>query len=293
MTTNPQCHLFVIFAREAHQAVLFRRGPRLWTQLILWNTDVDTFIEGQWFKGTIYVRRCDVSPDASKLIYFAAKHYKRFNPEAAIRNNWTAISRPPYLTALAMWDTSDTWGGGGYFKDNKTVYVTWTEQSLQAHHQHLPEGFEAKSLFPKYDVGVEDGIYYHLLLEKRGWTRIEGDFSWNKVLHQYESPRVVWRKDNSDQSHSLLWTMPLGGPDRPHEFKLRRHRDNQEAVVDSGEWADWDHRGRLIYCNSGRLFMGTLLSDQIESVQLADFNSNKPTLIQSPAWARTWDEPSR
>ncbi len=192
-----------------------------------------------------------------------------------------------------MWDTSDTWGGGGYFEDNETVYVTWTEQGLQAHHQHLPEGFEVMSLFPKYDVGVEDGIYYHLLLEKRGWTRIEGDFSWNKVLHQYESPTVVWRKDNPDQSHSLLWTMPLGSQDRPHEFKLRRHRGGKEAVVDSAEWADWDHRGRLIYSNSGRLFMGTLLTDQFESVQLADFNSNKPTLIQSPAWARTWDESSR
>src|SRR5579871_2238579 len=148
MTTKQECRLFVIFAREAHKAVIFRRGPRLWTQLILWNTDSDTFIEGQWFKGTIYTKRCDLSPDASKLIYFGAKHYKRFKPDAVTKNNWTAISRPPYLTALALWDTSDTWGGGGFFEDDNTVYLSLSEQGIHDHHQLVPEGFVVQSLFP-------------------------------------------------------------------------------------------------------------------------------------------------
>lgn len=290
MPANPECHLFVIFAREAHQAVIFRHGPHLWTQIILWDTNADTFTDGQWFKGTIYTERCDVSPDASKMIYFAAKHYKRFNPDAAVKNNWTAISRPPYLTAFAMWDASDTWGGGGYFEDDNTLYITWTEQAIEAKNQPLPEKFEVRSVFPKYDVGVEDGIYYNLLLEKRGWVRIEGDFSWNKILHRYESPMIVWRKDSPDHSHSLIWNMPLSGPDHSYKFKLLRHHDNAEFMMDSREWADWDQRGRLIYTNSGDLFRGILRSDGIESVLLASFSSNKPKLIQSPAWARTWDQ---
>src|SRR5260221_8777157 len=101
MTTQPICHLFIILARDVHQAVILRRGPHIWTQMLLWNTKTDTFTEGQWLKGTLYPRRCDLSPDGSKLIYFVAKHYKH--------NYWTAISRPPYFTALAMWDTSGTW----------------------------------------------------------------------------------------------------------------------------------------------------------------------------------------
>src|SRR5260221_2647071 len=147
MTSRSECNLFVIFARETHQAVIFRHGPHIWTQIILWDTDADTFTEGQWFKGTIYTKRCDVSPDASKMICFAAKHYKRFNPDAAIKHNWTAISRPPYLTALAMWDDSGTWAGGGYFEDDKTLCLTWTEQAIQAHDQFVPEGFEVRSLY--------------------------------------------------------------------------------------------------------------------------------------------------
>src|SRR5215831_4419387 len=90
------CRLFVILAREASKAVIFRRGPSRWTQLILWDTQHDTFVYGQWFKGRIYERRCDLSPDGSKLIYFAAKWRK---PLAS----WTAISTPPWWTAHALW----------------------------------------------------------------------------------------------------------------------------------------------------------------------------------------------
>ena len=34
---NP-ARLFVILAREAHKAVIFRRVPSLWTQVIVWDT---------------------------------------------------------------------------------------------------------------------------------------------------------------------------------------------------------------------------------------------------------------
>ena len=69
----PNCRLFPIFAREKSVCVIFRRGPSKWTQLILWDTETDEITNGQWFKGRIYERRCDLSPDGTKLIYFAQK----------------------------------------------------------------------------------------------------------------------------------------------------------------------------------------------------------------------------
>jgi hypothetical protein len=295
MTTKRECNLFVIFAREAHQAVIFRCGPSIWTEIILWDTDADTFTEGHWFRGTIDTYLCDVSPDASKMIYTAEKNHKWWILDSATKHNWTAISRPPYLTALAMWANSDT-PGGGYFEDDKTVYVALTEQAIQAQNQPLPEGFRVQSLFPTYDIGkydlsVRDGIYYNLLLEKRGWARIEGDFSWNKILHHYESAKVIWWKDSFDHSYSLLWMMPLSGYDHRYRFRLLRHQSNAEFEVDNCAWADWDQRGRLIYINSGSLFVGNLLSDRIEPVQIADFSANQRKLFPPPAWARTWDQP--
>src|SRR5215207_8893741 len=104
------CHLFVILARDVNKAVIFRRGPRLWTQLILWDTNTDTFTEGQWFKGTLYLQRCALSPDGSKMIYFAAKHYKKPSISTSpYSDTWTAISRPPYFTALAQAHAHGTW----------------------------------------------------------------------------------------------------------------------------------------------------------------------------------------
>jgi hypothetical protein len=88
--------LFVIMARKAPIAAIIRRGPSKQVRLIAWNTDTDTFEGGQWLKGRIYERRCDLSPDGRYLIYFAANHKSPIY-------SWTAISRLPYLTALAFW----------------------------------------------------------------------------------------------------------------------------------------------------------------------------------------------
>ena len=57
---------------------------------------------GQWFKGRIYEKRCDLSPDGTKLIYFAQKINTRTLNDPKYSYAWTAISRPPYLTALAL-----------------------------------------------------------------------------------------------------------------------------------------------------------------------------------------------
>jgi hypothetical protein len=40
-------------ARNAHVALVIRRGPSSWSQLTLWDTDRDLFTEGSWFRGRI------------------------------------------------------------------------------------------------------------------------------------------------------------------------------------------------------------------------------------------------
>src|SRR5262245_50581242 len=96
------CWMFVILARAANLGVILRRGPTEWWRVNLWNTKRDTFEPGQCFRGRIYPEKCDLSPNGKLFIYFAGK----FQPLAADRgygDTWTAVSRPPYLTALALW----------------------------------------------------------------------------------------------------------------------------------------------------------------------------------------------
>src|SRR5436190_3673632 len=106
--------LYGLLARESSKAILFRRGPSKKVLLISWDTDSDTFEEGQWLNGRIYERRCDLSPNGELLVYFAAKFP---------HSSWTAVCRPPYLTALAMWPKGDAWGGGGLFATNTKLQL--------------------------------------------------------------------------------------------------------------------------------------------------------------------------
>ena len=115
--SKPQSpRLFAILARDARVGAIFRRGPSNQVLLIKWNLEDDSFEPGQWFKGRIYERRCDLSPSGRRLIYFAANHKKPYYA-------WTAVSRPPYLTALALWAKGDCWGGGGQFERENSILL--------------------------------------------------------------------------------------------------------------------------------------------------------------------------
>src|SRR6266496_5416829 len=94
---HPHARLHVLLAREAPIAVILRRGPTNWVQMIKWRTDTDTFESGQWFHGRVYVESCDLSPDGQLLVYFAGKFNQKTMQDDKFA--WTAISKPPYFTA--------------------------------------------------------------------------------------------------------------------------------------------------------------------------------------------------
>lgn len=155
--------LKVLFAAEAQKAVILRRGPREHYHLILWNLATDEFQRGQWMRGV--VRLSDLSADGKRLIYWAAQyHHPRTRPSAVsyyepapdlvrtrgrrrtpryIReqtspappplrvdsfSTWTAVSKPPYFTALSVWPSMGTWTGGGYFDRDGAIHLA--ESSL-------------------------------------------------------------------------------------------------------------------------------------------------------------------
>jgi hypothetical protein len=131
-----------ILARKAPFAIVFRRGPSKQVMAIGWDTDKHEFRAGQWLKGRIYERRCDLSPSGEKLIYFAAKYGTKLR-------TWTAVSRPPFLTALAVWPKGDAWGGGGLFEEEKTVQLNHREgERRRLEGSAFPDGFNVEPLAP-------------------------------------------------------------------------------------------------------------------------------------------------
>jgi hypothetical protein len=106
----PPARLHIILAREASVGVILRKGPSRFVQMIKWHTDTDQFELGQWMKARVYEDKCDLSPDGKLFIYFVLKG-DGVSKRRDYGMTWTAISKPPYFTALALWPEHGTWGG--------------------------------------------------------------------------------------------------------------------------------------------------------------------------------------
>lgn len=95
--------LHVLLAQDAKVGLVIRRGPSKLVCTVLWNRERNTFKLGQWMRGRIYERRSDLSPDGKHFIYFAMNG----KWESETKGAWTAISRVPYLNALALYAKGD------------------------------------------------------------------------------------------------------------------------------------------------------------------------------------------
>jgi hypothetical protein len=115
----PSFRLHLFHARDAFKTVILRQGPTRTYRMILWDRDGDTFQDGQWLKHTIYVERCDLSPDGKHFLYFTLDGQWGL----PTKGSYTVICKPPYFTALKLFPQGDTWGGGGVFIDATRFYV--------------------------------------------------------------------------------------------------------------------------------------------------------------------------
>jgi hypothetical protein len=134
MNDAPPPRLFVLVAAASPHALVLRRGPSAWVHLIAWDTRRDAFTEGAWYRGRIYEEKCDLSPDGALFLYSA--HQGR-RLRTSYTDSWTAVSRPPWLHALALWPMGTTYGGGGRFVGKREITLRGVSQS---HPKHPPLG---------------------------------------------------------------------------------------------------------------------------------------------------------
>jgi hypothetical protein len=293
-TTPGSVRLYAILARKSPVAVVFRRGPSNSVLLIKWNTADDTFEFGQWLRGRIYERRCDLSPDGGLLLYFAANYREPLR-------SWSAISRPPFLKALALWPKGDGWGGGGHFQSHSRIALSHRAGEMAlAPGFSVPRWLKVRPFGDRPGWGEDDPVWSERLL-RDGWnlisipTATKDDFG-AKVWLEF-SPPIVWRKSNPvcPKRYSLDMSI-IGMKERSGPWYLTEHavtRENGESdKLGRSEWADWSDTGDLLFSMGGCLYRvpcrKRILAPLEDAVKVADFTNLKFEPVKAPDVASRW-----
>jgi hypothetical protein len=294
MTTR----LFVLLARKEPVALIFRRGPSKQVLLVRWDLTNDTFEIGQWFKGRIYEHRCDLSPRGDRLVYFAASWRRPYQ-------SWTAVSRPPYLTALALWPKGDAWGGGGLFEGQNELLLNHGD-----HQRALADGFTVPSRFkvgrPPHAGRGEDEPIFSRRMERDGWTLVQRPRAFRRddrtrIAYRFDQPEI-WEKPSPDtRRRRRLRLFTDGVNERDGSWYVRRAelaagRDLPGADLGRIDWVDWSAAGDLLLARAGkisRVRRAALDAPDPWSVarELVDLSSLVFEPREAPAEARRWTGP--
>lgn len=265
MTKTIPSRIHIILAREAPTAVAFRRGPSGRVCTVGWNRNTDTFRVGQWLKGRIYERRCDLSPDGRHLIYFAING--KWKSET--KGSWTAISRAPYLRAIGLWANGSGWNGGGLFTSDNSYWLN----AFKFGHQELlaPQGLKETKRFPWHESygGECPGVYY-VRLQRDGWRLSDygpGSAKDKSVFEKTVPNGWILEKTAHETSNH-----PVGKGCYFDTHRLKKDDGTTAIDLPDWEWAEKDGE-RIVWIAAGVLHAASLNSDGLRGDKvLFDFN---------------------
>ena len=290
MKLTPPPRLALLQAQRAPSAVIFRRGPSKHVEVVQWDLAHDRFERGHWFHGRIYEKRSDLSPDGELLVYFASKYNRRTIAESEYTYAWTAVSRAPWLTALALWPKGDCWWGGGLFLAKRTLWLNHRPEEATPHPAHQPTGLRVEV---NPDAHGENEPIYRRRLERDGWSlRQELSAEWIESARGYRT-RVpeerVKRQRPSDGGVAIVLTRRLDKLKMREQFRIEGATSEPEMPPGPLDWLDWDSRGRMIALSGGRVWTASVDSGHVERfAELLDLRDDRFEDRRAPAMATRW-----
>lgn len=298
MTTAKSApRIYFLLAREAPVAVVLRRGPSNRVQMLKWDTKLDTFEKGQWLKGRVYEYRMDLSPSGKYVVYLAANYSRKFD-------TWTAVSKPPYFTALALWPNMGAWGGGGLFMSDSKLML-----NHGVDHMDLVDGFELGKKFrvERWNLTAgrgEDEPINHTRMTRDGWELVDAGgssgYSSSGRVGWVVSPAQIYRKRARAScgghvlNRLLLGVNERGGPWYMLEFSITDKDGNQLLDLGRCDCADLDSNGDVLFAREGRIFRLPVPAKTKGGLQmrtatmLVDLNDEKFVEVVPTIQARTW-----
>lgn len=247
---TPAARVEAIIARNAATGVIFRRGPSRLVRMLKWNLRNDKIEGGQWIEARIHVDRSDISPDGELVAAFVASNRRK-------PWTWTAISRPPFFTALAVWPKGDTWGGGGLFGSDSHL--------LLDHSDAINSDLDEFKLMDDFVLPKRFRVQRFDRHTPAPGSEVEGA---RMVLSGWRFvQRHVWQDGQFLFAEPEIMVRPLDHPKKPR-FELRRWRLSFDALraevhdLETGAqrdlgrvgWVDADHSGDVLWSAGGCLY---------------------------------------
>ena len=271
--------IFGIPASNAATVAVIRRGPSGWCQVGRWEPELGTYTAGSWLHGTIYPQRCDLSPDGRWLLFFTLKGNARWDVGAT----YIAISRLPWLTALAAWGTCGTWTRGLHFADRQT----WEVDD--------PAVGDLAPLRRRYGLAITRAATF-AVERRRGWNESADtpvrapDDHWD----EQRAARVTMEKPRPEDPDTRLSVSGRYaafrdmGPAWGHaRYALIVGVDTRP--LDGVQWADWAQTGRLLVATGdGALEVREAPFGPGSATWSTDLAVLTPEPVEPPAEAHRW-----
>lgn len=294
--------LQVFLAAREPVGALIRTGSDRLAHLTLWDTERDQFTPGQWLRARVEPATADISPDGSLLVYEAFDPRKKRQAQAAEtlgreeydRSHWTAISRPPYWTALDMWFHTDVQNGGGQFASDEELLLF---PDLETAEQRPDQGPDPLMLTP---TAVDEASFARLWLQKKvrdGWrvlydprpnVRKMDGMAADMLLAKFRpllerSGQVMLLAKVGPVSAAVMCAYATDEGFTWKSFGVGSWESPKVKPFSRG-WIDLDQQGRLVWCDEGCLYAwGEGEPDLLFDAQELVFEP-----ITSPDWARQW-----
>lgn len=237
--------LYVMLAREADVAVVFRRGPSKQVAVFLWDRSNDVFELGQWFKGRIKEHDSDLSPDGKHLIYLAEKGGYLSDSEPWM---WTAVSRAPYLKALDFFPQQRRYYGGGLFITNNVYWLNFNEYSKHTV-ERTESGLAQDSNYSETFNGLPKRTAQ---LVRDGWRLADAA----QITAEHDVKTFEKVVQNNCKLIKLVHAQTDGPASRSSHWEEHRINHDDLGEIATGadwEWADVDG-GRVVWACEGCLY---------------------------------------
>lgn len=275
---SPGPRLFCIPAARAPIVAVLRRGPSAWSHVGRWDVARGVYEPGAWIRANLYPQRCDLSPDGRWLCYFTMKSWSAWKAGPT----YIALSRLPWLSALAAWGTCGTWTRGAHFVDDRGVWEIGE-----------PAEGDATPCRERFGLALTRPITF-AVERRRGWTETA------------ESPPRQ-ASDMWDESRAAAVVMEKRSP-KKHDARLRVRgyfaafregepkdvvyelvEDARVTVLPDVQWADWDGEGRLLAATrDGRMQIRALSSEEPRVLSEANVGALAPSPTPAPPDAQRW-----